>query len=173
MTSLFQWIMAKKIILILPDLSAAFDMVDHEILINWLEHWVGLKGNVLKWFKSNLIDRFFSVSFRGCNSKRFHLPWGVLQGSILAPILFSIYMLLLGAIFQKYKVSFHCYADDTQIYLPVRDLNSNSLDALSACLHNVKDWMAAVFLSLTKTNVDLLCSALESMMCFSAQMQLL
>lgn len=48
-----------NVILILLDLSAAFDMVDHEILINRLEHWVALKGNVLKLFKSYLTDRFF------------------------------------------------------------------------------------------------------------------
>ncbi len=54
---------------------------------------------------------------------------------------FFLYVLPLGAIFLKHKVSFHCYTDDTQIYFPVRDFfNSNSLDS---CLHDVKDWMAA------------------------------
>ncbi len=51
-----------------------------------------------------------------------------------------LYMLPLGAIFLKPKVSFHCYADDTQMYFPVREFNSNSLDS---CLHDVKDWMTA------------------------------
>lgn len=145
-----------NVILILLDLSAAFDMVDHETLINRLEHWVGLKDNVLKWFKSYLTDRFFSVNIESCNSSSSHLPWGVPQGSILAPILFSLYMLPLGAIFRKYKVSFHCYADDTQIYLPVSELNSSSIDTLLACLYDVKDWMAANFLKLNENKTEVI-----------------
>ncbi len=66
----------ENIILILLDLSAAFDMVDHGILIKCLEHWVGLKGNVLKWFTSDLTDRSFSVSFGNCVLSRLHLPCG-------------------------------------------------------------------------------------------------
>ncbi len=50
-------------------------------------------------------------------------------------------------------MSFHCYTDK-QIYLPVRELNSNSLDTLLACLHDVKDWMAANFLKLNENKTD-------------------
>ncbi len=53
-------------------------------------------------------------------------------------------------------MSFHCYTDDTQIYLPVREYNSNSLDALLACLHDVKDWMAANFLKLNENKTDVI-----------------
>ncbi len=91
----------ENVILILLDLSAAFHMVDREILINLIEHWVGLKCNVLKWFKSYLTDRFFSVNIGGCNSSRLHLPWGVPQGSILAPILFSLYIPTVGGYFSE------------------------------------------------------------------------
>lgn len=78
----------RNVILILLDLSAAFEMVDHEILMKQLEYWVGLKGNVLKWFKSYLTEKSFLVSMGNCFSSKLRLSWGVPQGSILAPLLF-------------------------------------------------------------------------------------
>ncbi len=131
-------------------------MVDHRILIERLEQWGGLKGNVLKCFDSYLTDRSFSVRVGNCNSSRLHLPWGIPQGSILAPLLFSLYMLPLGAIFRKHKVSFHCYADDTQIYLPVRESNPDSIKVLVACLQEVKAWMAANFLMLNEDKTEVI-----------------
>lgn len=88
-----------SIILMLLDLSSAFDMVDHDILLSRLEYDVGLKGTVLNWFSSYLTDRRFSVRFGSSMSSVAHLRWGVPQGSILAPTLFSLYMLPLGSIF--------------------------------------------------------------------------
>ncbi len=85
--------------LVLLDLSSAFDMVDHNILISRLESCVGLQGKVLKWFQSFLTNRSFSVSIGQHSSSSRKLACGVPQGSILAPFLFSIFMLPMGAIF--------------------------------------------------------------------------
>lgn len=73
---------------------------------------------------------------------------GVPQGSILAHIFFSLYMLPVGSIFNKHRVSFHRYADDTQIYVPFKQNDNQSLSALTACQSDIKAWMSLNVLNL-------------------------
>ncbi len=78
-------------VLILLDLSAAFDTVDNCILIDRLEKLIGLSGKVLNWFKTYNTERTFSVNIGDCISKNHDILYGVPQGSILGPVLFSLY----------------------------------------------------------------------------------
>ena len=89
-----------------------------------------------------------SVHIGNCSSRSANLTSGVPQGSILGPILFSIFMLPLGRIIQHHNISFHCYADDTQLYLPINSSNPADVNRLKACLEDVKEWMAQNHLQL-------------------------
>ena len=107
----------KSVLLVLLDLSAAFDTVDHNVLMNVLEKRVGVTGLALKWFASYLSDRSQCVSINGIYYKEANIKCGVPQGSVLGPVLFTTYMLLFGDILRHLHVKFHCYADDQQIYI--------------------------------------------------------
>uniref|UniRef100_A0A3Q3ET90 Reverse transcriptase domain-containing protein n=1 Tax=Labrus bergylta TaxID=56723 RepID=A0A3Q3ET90_9LABR len=143
-------------ILILLDLSAAFDTVDHTILTDRLRHWVGLKDTALSWFYSYLLERTFAVTIGNYSSSTSNITCGVPQGSVLGPILFSIYMLPLGQIIERHNVSFHCYADDTQIYLPLRPEDPRSLAAVRNCLSDINCWMAQNFLQLNNSKSEII-----------------
>ena len=73
------------------DMSEVLDTVDHKILISRLKSSFGIRGKVLEWFSSYLMDRSQRISFNGCVSDSFPLPQGVPQGSCLGPLLFTIY----------------------------------------------------------------------------------
>ena len=110
-------------VLLLLDLSAAFDTVCHSILINQLEKRVGIKGKALGWFKSYLENRQQCVNINNTKSKSCALKFGVPQGSVLGPILFPLYTLPLADILKKHGISYHLYADDTQKYIHVLQAN--------------------------------------------------
>ena len=142
----------KCVLLVLLDLSAAFDTIDHDTLIRTLAEKIGLCGTALKWFQDYLSDRVQSVLVDGVESDIFNILFGVPQGSVLGPILFIIYTSPLGDIFRRHGVSYHLYADDTQIYI---SFTCNKVDEAFAnmenCIADIKDWMT---LNLLKLNAE-------------------
>lgn len=142
-------------LLVLLDLSAAFDTIDHHTLINRLENLVGLSGQALSWFRSYLSDRYQFV-YTTNESYRSRVKYGIPQGSVLGPLLFSLYMLPLGNIIRNHGINFHCYADDTQLYISAKPETTMNLTNMEACLKNIKEWMAHNFLLLNPDKTETL-----------------
>jgi hypothetical protein len=118
-TSLFYHLdQGNDVFLILLDLSAAFDTIDHTLLLNTLHDRFHIQGTALQWIESYLSSRSFKVNINGVNSNPFPLTVGVPQGSILGPILFNCIMTKLADALEELKLDYHIYADDTQIWFP-------------------------------------------------------
>jgi hypothetical protein len=113
-----------KVVLLLLDLSAAFDTVHHNLLLSKLKRHYGISCVVLTWFQSYLAERTFSVKINQARSNRCYLRIGVPQGSILGPILFILYTITkeLNIIARKHGFYIHLYADHTQLYIEFNPL---------------------------------------------------
>ncbi|KAI2662356.1 hypothetical protein H4Q32_001184 [Labeo rohita] len=94
------------------DLSKAFDMVDHYLLLDKLQA-IGLSKDSLLWFNSYLHCRRQRVCLNGCISQSVIMEKGVPQGSSLGPLLFSLFINDLPQICSD--CSIHLYADDTVV----------------------------------------------------------
>ena len=80
-----------NVVLLLLDLSAAFDTINHDFLLQKLKRSYGLKGTAHSWFNSYLSGRTFKVTINNVSSSDCVLEIGVPQGSILGPLLFILY----------------------------------------------------------------------------------
>jgi len=103
--------------LCLLDLTAAFDTVDHDLLLLRPERQFGLCGVILQWFSSYLSDRTFQVVFRSGMSSVVIITCSVPQGSVLGPRLYILYTADLADVIKAHNASFQCYVDDSQLYL--------------------------------------------------------
>ena len=144
------------VILLLLDLSAAFDTVDHRILLDRLSQRFGIVDNALEWFRSYLYDRHQIVKVNGSQSSRRELRCGVPQGSVLGPILFLLYTSPLGDIMRYHQVKFHLYADDTQLYLTFKSSPEMAKAAMEACVRDIDTWMTANMLKMNRDKTELL-----------------
>ena len=126
--------------LLLVDLSSAFDTINHNILIRRLRLRYGVVGKTLDWMISYLKERTQRVVIGDQSSSTTTLTRGVPQGSVLGPLLFSLYVQLIGDIIRAHGLFFHQYADDLQVYAHF-DLNHS---ALLAAVEQMEDFLDEV-----------------------------
>ena len=143
----------KPTALVLLDLSAAFDTIDDTTLLNCLKSWFGVCGTALKWFTSYLSHCFRATKIGSTLSELHELLFGVPQGSVLGPLLFSSYTTPLSKVTAIHpNIKFHFYADDTQLFIHMSHKNAAlAFDKLNSCLLDVQKWMSS---SKVKLNPD-------------------
>ena len=127
-------------VLLLLDLSAAFDTTDHQILLSRLNSVFGIQSTALQWFHSYLSDRYQSTSVNNSSSSPSQLMYGVPQGSVLGPILFVLCTTPLSDIIANHSVNHQLFADDTQLQksAPLSEV-TNLTNELSACTDDIKN----------------------------------
>ena len=131
----------KSTLLVSLDLSAAFDIIEHSILLQRLTYSFGVTGTALCWIKCYLTDRNQSVCISQHSSPVVPCSVGVPQGSVLGPLLFSIYISSIAAVAESHGVQQQQYADDTQLYIVLTPSDpSSELAALQSCLTSLQVW---------------------------------
>ena len=154
--------------LVLLDLSAAFNTIKIDYLLNRLHYCFGTTGMALKWFEEYLTDHKQVVIIPDstkqnnshCHSMSKTLKSGVLQGSVLGLILFSLFVSPIGNICQKHSIQFHNYADDNQNYITFRPTvqgnEGEKIAQLEACISEIRLWMRTNFLKLNDSRTEVI-----------------
>ena len=136
-------------IMLFLDFSSAFDTVRHSILLEKLEKQFHITGTALKWFKSFLENRTYQVKIRNCFSQQMSMKYGVPQGSVLGPVLFSLYSQPIHNICTRHGLRIHMFADDVQIYT-VSENPEQELSKIKKCLTDITAWAKVNFLKLNE-----------------------
>ena len=132
-------------LLVLLDLSSAFDTVDHYIMIRRLEMSFGIKGTAVQWLMAYLSGRSQHVIVNGERSVSWNLPFGIPQGSCLGPLLFTLYCSKFFEVIKPHLPEAHAYTDDSQLYLsfkPNNEVNeSEAIKSKELCIRAIRTWM--------------------------------
>ncbi|KAK3091754.1 hypothetical protein FSP39_022385 [Pinctada imbricata] len=144
--------------LVMLHLSAAFDVIDHQILLNRLESSFGITGSALDWIKSHLLNRSQCIWIGSSLSDPKFLTIGVPQGSVLDPKIYCLFARPIGDICLGHAMRYHTYADDTQLYIviePLVDWNNISR-RLTECLNDIREWMATNMIKLNEEKTEVM-----------------
>jgi hypothetical protein len=145
-------------VVVLLDLSAAFDTVDHTKLLKILKDDIGIEGTALKWFESFLVGRTQRVKIGDAYSDLMELLFGVAQGSVLGPRLFKIYIRSLYKYVESTRYNIEGFADDHQLIKPFMiALQRKALgEDINECLKHISIWMNEHFLRLNESKTKIL-----------------
>ena len=161
--------------LVLLDLPAAFDTIDHDILLNRLSTSFGISNSALSLLTSYLSCRSQAIHIGNESSSILPLSRGVPQGSVLGPLLFALYTTPISRVIEGLPLKSHLYADDTQLYLSFSSSHADqSLAQLSSALDKVFSWFCANRLSVNPSKTEYLligtsqqrAKVLNSSLCF-------
>ena len=131
----------QELVLLLLDLSAAFDTLDHTILLDRLSRYLGFSHTVLRWFSSYLTVRIQSVTIGNTTSSSRRLEFVVLQGSILGPLSFIFYTAPIQDIISAHNLDWMFYADDSQLYITIDPHDQRPvLNTLQNCICEIIEW---------------------------------
>ena len=144
--------------LVLLDLSATFDTIDHKILLSRLftGSFHGLSNTALYLIVSYFLDQTQSVSIQSHSTPPSAIFTGIPQGSVLGLLLFSLYTSPISQIFTKASISYHLYADDTQIYISFPPNQSYDSLSLLSTLDEVYAWLTSNRLSVNPSKTEFL-----------------
>ncbi|PIK34110.1 hypothetical protein BSL78_29076, partial [Apostichopus japonicus] len=152
--------------LVLLYFSAAFDTIDHDIILERLQNRYGILPTARKWFESYLRGRSFSVNIKGARSIPRNLNDGVPQGSVLGPSIFAMYVAPLGDIVSAHGIDYMSYADDTQLYLTLSPGNREiSISRLESCIRDIKSWSIQNKLMFNDSKTEVLHISSKFLMC--------
>ena len=144
-------------VLALIDFSSAFDTIDNPILVHRLHTDFGFTDTVLQWFSSYQTDRTHYVSLSNHCSTFTHVHSGVPQGSVLGPMLFSMYVRPLSAIIDSHSIIHHSFYDDLQLQMSAPpDRISVLLHSMQSCISDVNAWATANMPKLDDNKTDLM-----------------
>ena len=148
------------VVLVMLDLSAAFDTIDHDMLLDRFRTRLGVEGVALRWLKEYHKGRTQATVIKGAISERLPLDFGAPQGSIIGPEDYKIYTLPVGEITRANDLIFHGYADDSGNYTAFKLNNQREFeDALckvERCTSEIKTWMTLNKLKLNESKTEVL-----------------
>ena len=151
-------------------LSAAFNTIDHSILLNRLHKHYGITGTALSWFETYLTDHCQIIQLNGESSDEMRLQFGVPQGSVFGPLLFTSDTAPRGEIARRHGVELHLHADDTQVYMSFSPLSDGSttrtFQRIEACIAEIRTWLKNNKLMLNDDKKDVLVISSVSMFVF-------
>ena len=146
--------------LILLDLSATFDMVSFCLLINQLLNRFGITGTVLQWIESYLTEWTQKVMIDEFSSDPVMLKCRVPQGSVLGPILYTLFTSPVGDISRSHNIGYHGYADNTQNYHSFTPSKAGDEEKckweIEVCISDIHTWMRTNLLKLNDEKTEFL-----------------
>ena len=141
--------------LVLLDLSAAFDTIDHQVFLTQMQTQYAMSGGVHDWMQTYLQGRRQRVHINGAPSAQVDLEYGFPQGSCIGPFGFKLYTKPLTEIAHCHGISIHLYADDTQLYTAFHPEDSESaLERMELCVEDIRQWMGSHYLKLNDSKTE-------------------